>query len=107
MGHFPRLGEGGTDFGPRDPLSEQRAYLIEHGKVTLISPIASGKPGWQTPTANFSIFSKDIDIPHRMAACGCLEILPPGFLSESRLELQSWSSAARAIWLVSESPFQY
>ena len=42
-------------------LSEQRAYLIEKGKVTLISPIASGKPGWQTPTGNFTIFSKDID----------------------------------------------
>ena len=42
-------------------LSEQRAYLIEKGKVTLISPIASGKPAWQTPTGNFTIFSKDID----------------------------------------------
>jgi hypothetical protein len=42
-------------------LSEQRAYLVEHSKVTLISPIASGKPGWQTPTGNFTIFSKDID----------------------------------------------
>jgi L,D-transpeptidase catalytic domain len=42
-------------------LSEQMAYLVEHSKVTLISPIASGKPGWQTPTGNFTIFSKDID----------------------------------------------
>jgi lipoprotein-anchoring transpeptidase ErfK/SrfK len=42
-------------------LSEQRAYLIEQSKVTLISPIASGKPGWQTPAGNFIIFSKDID----------------------------------------------
>ena len=25
-------------------LSEQRAYLIEKGKLTLIPPIASGKP---------------------------------------------------------------
>jgi hypothetical protein len=30
-------------------LSEQRAYLIEQGRVTLISPVASGKPGWLTP----------------------------------------------------------
>jgi lipoprotein-anchoring transpeptidase ErfK/SrfK len=42
-------------------LSEQRAYLIEGGKVSLISPIASGKPGWSTPTGNFSVISKDID----------------------------------------------
>jgi lipoprotein-anchoring transpeptidase ErfK/SrfK len=35
-------------------LSEQRAYLVERGRVTLISPIASGKPGWSTPTGSFS-----------------------------------------------------
>jgi lipoprotein-anchoring transpeptidase ErfK/SrfK len=42
-------------------LSEQRAYLIENAKVSLISPIASGKPGWSTPTGNFSVINKDID----------------------------------------------
>jgi lipoprotein-anchoring transpeptidase ErfK/SrfK len=42
-------------------LSEQSAFLIERGRVVLVSPIASGKPGWQTPTGNFSIFNKDID----------------------------------------------
>jgi hypothetical protein len=30
-------------------LSEQRVYLVERGKVILIAPIASGKPGWSTP----------------------------------------------------------
>jgi len=49
-------------------LSEQRAYLVEQGKVTSISPIASGKPGWPTPTGNFSISSKDID--HRSRSFG-------------------------------------
>jgi len=42
-------------------LSDQRASLVEQGRITLVSPIASGKPGWQTPTGNFSIFSKDIN----------------------------------------------
>jgi lipoprotein-anchoring transpeptidase ErfK/SrfK len=42
-------------------LSEQRAYLFEQGKVSLIAPIASGKPGWSTPTGKFTIISKDID----------------------------------------------
>jgi lipoprotein-anchoring transpeptidase ErfK/SrfK len=42
-------------------LSEQRAYLVEQGRVTLVSPIASGKPGWLTPTGDFRIFNKDID----------------------------------------------
>jgi lipoprotein-anchoring transpeptidase ErfK/SrfK len=49
-------------------LSEQRAYLIEDGKVSLVSPIASGKPGWSTPTGKFSIFSKDIE--HRSRSFG-------------------------------------
>src|SRR5271170_6771907 len=51
-------------------LSEQRAYLIESGTVSLISPIASGKPGWSTPTGNFSIISKDID--HRSGSFGSI-----------------------------------
>src|SRR5262249_21855106 len=42
-------------------LSEQRAYLVEQGRVTLVSPIASGKPGWLTPTGDFRIFNKDLD----------------------------------------------
>ena len=42
-------------------LSEQKALLIQHGKVTLVSPIASGKTGCSTPTGNFRIFDKDID----------------------------------------------
>ena len=49
-------------------LSEQRAYLVERGMVTLISPIASGKPGWSTPTGSFSILRKDID--HRSGSFG-------------------------------------
>jgi lipoprotein-anchoring transpeptidase ErfK/SrfK len=51
-------------------LSEQRAYLVERGKVILIAPIASGKPGWATPTGNFAIISKDID--HRSQSFGSI-----------------------------------
>ena len=51
-------------------LSEQRAYLIEGGKVSLVSPIASGKPGWSTPTGTFSVISKDID--HRSQSFGLI-----------------------------------
>ena len=49
-------------------LSEQTAYLVEKGRVTLVSPIASGKSGWSTPTGNFDIFNKDID--HRSRSFG-------------------------------------
>jgi lipoprotein-anchoring transpeptidase ErfK/SrfK len=49
-------------------LSDQRAYLVQQGRAMLVSPIASGKPGWSTPTGNFSIFNKDID--HRSRSFG-------------------------------------
>jgi lipoprotein-anchoring transpeptidase ErfK/SrfK len=49
-------------------LSDQRVSLIQQGRITLVSPIASGKPGWSTPTGNFSIFNKDID--HRSGSFG-------------------------------------
>ena len=42
-------------------LSDQSASLVERGRITLVAPIASGKPGWHTPTGNFSIFNKDIN----------------------------------------------
>jgi lipoprotein-anchoring transpeptidase ErfK/SrfK len=42
-------------------LSDQRVSLVEQGRITLISPIASGKAGWLTPTGNFSVFNKDLN----------------------------------------------
>jgi len=49
-------------------LSDQRVALVQQGRITLVSPIASGKPGWSTPTGNFSVFNKDID--HRSRSFG-------------------------------------
>jgi len=49
-------------------LSDQRASLVQQGRITLVSPIASGKPGWSTPTGSFRIFKKDID--HRSQSFG-------------------------------------
>jgi lipoprotein-anchoring transpeptidase ErfK/SrfK len=51
-------------------LSEQRAVLIQQGRITLVSPIASGKPGWSTPTGNYRILNKDID--HRSRSFGSI-----------------------------------
>ena len=41
-------------------LSDQRVSLVQQGRITMVSPIASGKPGWSTPTGSFRIFNKDI-----------------------------------------------
>jgi L,D-transpeptidase catalytic domain len=42
-------------------LTEQAAYLVEDGRVSFISPIASGKEGRGTPIGTFRIISKDLN----------------------------------------------
>ena len=42
-------------------LTRQTAYLLESGRVTLISPVASGKEGWGTPTGKFRVINKDLN----------------------------------------------
>jgi lipoprotein-anchoring transpeptidase ErfK/SrfK len=42
-------------------LTEQAAYLFEDGRVAFVSPIASGKEGWGTPTGSFRVISKDLN----------------------------------------------
>jgi hypothetical protein len=42
-------------------LSDQRASLVQQGRITLVSPIASGKTGWSTPRVT-SAFSTRISI---------------------------------------------
>ena len=42
-------------------LTEQTAYLLENGRVALVSPIASGKEGWGTPLGRFHIIKKDLN----------------------------------------------
>jgi lipoprotein-anchoring transpeptidase ErfK/SrfK len=42
-------------------LTQQTAYLVENGRVALISPIASGKEGWGTPTGRHRIINKDLN----------------------------------------------
>src|ERR1700736_90594 len=49
-------------------LTEQTVYLVEDGRVAFISPIASGKEGWETPTGSFRVISKDFD--HRSGNFG-------------------------------------
>jgi len=49
-------------------LTEQAAYLLEDGRVAFISPIASGKEGWGTPTGSFRVISKDLN--HRSGNFG-------------------------------------
>jgi lipoprotein-anchoring transpeptidase ErfK/SrfK len=59
LGLAPKLGALQT--GVLINLTQQTAYLFENGRVTLISPIASGKDGWGTPTGRFQIIKKDLN----------------------------------------------
>jgi len=42
-------------------LTEQMAYLLKNGRVTVVAPIASGKEGWETQVGNFAVISKDLN----------------------------------------------
>jgi lipoprotein-anchoring transpeptidase ErfK/SrfK len=42
-------------------LTRQTAYLLENGRVALISPVASGKEGWVTQTGKFRVMNKDVN----------------------------------------------
>ncbi len=51
-------------------LTGQAAYLIKDGRVDFVSPIASGKDGWGTPTGNFSVIRKDAN--HQSGSFGLI-----------------------------------
>jgi lipoprotein-anchoring transpeptidase ErfK/SrfK len=42
-------------------LTNQEAYLTDHGHVILRSPICSGRPGHETPTGRFRVTDKDVN----------------------------------------------
>jgi hypothetical protein len=42
-------------------LTEQTACLFQNGRLAFVSPIASGKDGWGTPTGSFKVISKDLN----------------------------------------------
>ena len=42
-------------------LTNQEAYLTDHGHVILRAPICSGRPGHETPTGNFRVTDKDVN----------------------------------------------
>lgn len=40
-------------------LAQQKAFLLQDGKVVYESPVSSGRAGHRTPTGNFEILEKD------------------------------------------------
>jgi hypothetical protein len=70
---IPELGgivdRGGTS-GRRIEvdLTDQKATLLQHGKVTAVSPISSGREGKTTPTGKFRIVEKEPN--HRSSLYG-------------------------------------
>jgi lipoprotein-anchoring transpeptidase ErfK/SrfK len=42
-------------------LTQQTAYLLENGRVALVSPVATGKEGWGKPTGKFQVINKDLN----------------------------------------------
>jgi hypothetical protein len=51
-------------------LTDQTAYLLESGRVAFVSPIASGKDGWETPSGSFTVIKKDLN--HQSGSFGLI-----------------------------------
>ena len=51
-------------------LTGQTAYLLESGRVALVSPIASGKDGWETRSGSFTVTKKDLN--HQSGSFGLI-----------------------------------
>jgi lipoprotein-anchoring transpeptidase ErfK/SrfK len=42
-------------------LGEQRAYLFKGGQLVGVTNISTGRPGYRTPSGNYSVLGKDIN----------------------------------------------
>jgi hypothetical protein len=73
-------------------LSDQRVSLVQQGRITLVSPSASGKPGWSTPRGNFSIFNKVSTIG--LKALGRSSTLTEEWSTQMRLRAAIYQEAA-------------
>lgn len=49
-------------------LSEQKAYLYQHGELKAQAPVSTGREGKRTSPGQFSVIEKDID--HRSSIYG-------------------------------------
>jgi hypothetical protein len=58
---LPLIGEAASPFAIEIDLSQQKAFLLQDGKIVYESPICSGRSTHRTPTGNFQIIEKDAD----------------------------------------------
>lgn len=49
-------------------LEQQRAYLYKNGVIVGISPVSTGREGYNTPAGKYAVLAKDID--HRSSVYG-------------------------------------
>lgn len=57
-------------------LSERRVHVYRGSTEEASYPVAIGRPGWETPTGNFSVFSEVVDPGWTHPLTG--EVMPPG-----------------------------
>lgn len=56
---FPLVAGAAEPLAIEIDLAQQKAFLLQDGKVVYESPISSGRPGHLTPTGNFQVLEKD------------------------------------------------
>ena len=56
---FPLAAVAAEPLAIEIDLAQQKAFLLQDGKVVYESPISSGRPGHLTPTGDFQVLEKD------------------------------------------------
>jgi len=56
---FPLVAGAAEPLAIEIDLAQQKAFLLQDGKIVYESPISSGRPGHLTPTGNFQVLEKD------------------------------------------------
>ena len=53
------VGRAAPPYAIEIDLAEQKAFLLQDGKIVYETPISSGRPTHRTPTGNFQVLEKD------------------------------------------------
>ncbi len=53
------VAQAAAPFAIEIDLAQQKAFLLQDGKVVYESPVSTGRPGHRTPTGNFQVLEKD------------------------------------------------
>jgi len=95
-----------TDRNPKDHtiivrLKQQRAYLYRDGDIVAVSPVSTGREGYNTPAGKYRVVQKDID--HRSTLYGAY--VKNGKVVKANVNVKKDRKPAGAIFVGAPMPY--